>query len=218
LLRRDGYFDVTIKPPAGDAVESMMRIIYDSLVTHRVVLTGGGVSMGDFDYIPDVVQDLGGRIIFHWVNIKPGRPVLLARFNSLNEPAYTMGKGRAHFRTGARAGIGRSERWLIGLPGNPVSIVVAYHMFAKRVLAQLMGSRFTAEHIPARLARELRVTGDGLKVIGVRLEEGQRGFIAHPGERQDSGRMSSIKGIDGFIYVEAGDRMLKAGEKVKVEV
>jgi molybdopterin molybdotransferase len=75
--------------------KSMRRIIS----TYDVIILSGGVSMGKFDFVPEVLNDLGAKTVFHKVNQKPGHPLLFARTQ----------KGKAIF----------------GLPGNPVSTMIS---------------------------------------------------------------------------------------------
>ncbi len=194
LLNNIGFYSISVLPPAIDDVETLYSCLDESLTSNHLVITTGGVSMGDFDYIPRVVKDLGGEIVFHKVKIKPGKPVLFAKFN----------------KNGAR--------WLIGLPGNPVSVVVGYHLYVKHLLSLLMGISFQQEKITASLTAEIRVSGFRQKVIGVTLVEGSSGMSAIPSSRQRSGRLASIRNIDGFIHIDGGNQVLPAGTEVEVEL
>lgn len=192
LLRADGFTEIDCLPSVADDRKLLTRILNDALTAHDVVITSGGVSMGDMDYIPNVVQDLNGEVIFHKVRIKPGKPALLARFNS------------------------RPCSWLIGLPGNPVSVVVGYHLYARRVLQNCMHLPPGPQQSLISLGSELSVTGKRLNLVGVRVQLDGRELVAIPAANQASGRPGSIRGIDGFIRVEPGIT-LKPGTMVDVE-
>ncbi|MDD5304731.1 MAG: molybdopterin-binding protein, partial [Elusimicrobia bacterium] len=88
----------------------MDRVLADG---YDVVLTTGAVSMGDADFIPVTLQDMGAKVIFHKVAIRPGRPILFAEFP--NGP------------------------FVFGLPGNPVSSVVGMKFFVEPCLRHLLG-------------------------------------------------------------------------------
>ncbi len=75
-----------------------------------LIITTGGVSMGDRDLIPGALRDLGADLVFHGVDIQPGKPVLLAR---------------------------RGRTWIVGLPGNPVSVIATAHLILLPLLARL---------------------------------------------------------------------------------
>lgn len=96
------------EPGAFDQALTRARALKPSLI-----LSTGGVSMGQHDYVPSVVADQGGERLFHRVAIRPGKPVLAAR----------MPEGAL----------------FIGLPGNPISTVVGLRFFALRYLHALLG-------------------------------------------------------------------------------
>jgi molybdopterin molybdotransferase len=156
-----------------------------------LVITSGGVSMGDFDFIPDIVGRLGGQILFHKVKVKPGKPVLIARV---------------------------SNSWLVGLPGNPVSVVAGYHLHVRRIISHLMGQAFTPHSVTAVLEDSIQFAGNRFGMIGARLEAKSDRISAYPSLRQNSGRLSSVKDIDGFIMLEENRRLLAGGEPVEVEL
>lgn len=88
---------------------------------YDMILTTGAVSMGDADFIPKTLKEMGARTIFHKVSIKPGRPILFAEFE----------KGALIF----------------GLPGNPVSSVVGMKFFVEACIRNLLGQ---SEESPIR--------------------------------------------------------------------
>ncbi|NQU04545.1 MAG: molybdopterin molybdotransferase MoeA [Calditrichaeota bacterium] len=194
LLNNAGFASISVLPPAIDNKETLIKAFDDALSSNQLLITTGGVSMGDFDYVPDVVKELDGEIIFHKVIIKPGKPALFAKFN----------------RNG--------ERLLIGLPGNPVSVVVGYHLYIKHLLSLLMGIPFKREKVKASLTDEIQVKGFRQKVIGITLSENNDGMRAIPALRQQSGRLASIRNIDGIIYIDGGKQILPAGLEVEVEL
>ncbi len=173
-----------------DRIEQLETTIKNCFDQHDLLITTGGVSMGDFDYIPDVVKKLGGEILFHKVKIKPGKPVLVAKIKN---------------------------SWLVGLPGNPVGVVTGFHLFVKRVIAKMMAVSYQPRSVYAKMADNIKLNGTRLGLLGARLEESPDGVIAHPVQRQNSGRLSSVKGINGFIMLEEGRRSLAAGESVYAE-
>ncbi|MCF7810874.1 molybdopterin molybdotransferase MoeA [bacterium] len=194
LLNNIGINSVNLLPPAIDDKKILTDRLNESLSSNHLVITTGGVSMGDFDYIPDVVKELGGEIIFHKVIIKPGKPALFARFN----------------RNG--------ERFLLGLPGNPVSTVVGYHLYVKQLVCLLMGIPFKREKVMAPLTDELQFSGFRQKVIGITLSKSNDKINAIPCLNQQSGRLASIKNIDGIIYIDGGNQTVPAGAEVEVEL
>jgi len=190
LLKKDGHEISNGFKKSTDEIDSLCKILEDSLANYDLVISSGGVSMGDYDLIPQAVEKIGGGILFHKTYVKPGKPVLLARING---------------------------RWLLGLPGNPVSVVVGYHLYARRVIAKLSGLEYRIRKGRAVLGADLSVKGTRFCVVGARLEETENGVIVFPSIRQQSGRLSSIKGTNGFIFVEGETRTIGKGTEVDIE-
>ena len=107
--------------------------------------------------------------------------------------------------------------WLLGLPGNPVSVVVTFHLYGKRLLNRLRGLPYSSDREKARLTASFPVAGDRFQIVGAYLERRDEGLTAEPAQKYTSGRLSSIKGIDGFILVPGGTRDVQAGSIVEVE-
>ena len=120
----------------------------------------------------------------------PGKPVFLSR----------IGKG-----------------YLLGLPGNPVSAVVGYHLYARRIIAKMSGLKYRVRGGKGILGEDLSVKGTRFCYIGARLEENADGVIVYPSIRQKSGRLASISGINGFILAEGGTRTVGKGSEVDIE-
>lgn len=171
-----------------DACDEILRSLLES---HDLVVSTGGVSMGDYDFIPDVVESMGGEILFHKLAVKPGKPTLIASFDG---------------------------HWLISLPGNPVSAVVGYHLYVRRMISLLCGIPYERRLISATLSDDLSISGKRFMIIGAKVERGRNGAVVHPVMRQESGRLSSIRGINSLIMVEGGSRTIGRGEAVDVEI
>lgn len=194
LLRYKNHINVSVLPAVKDDFARMTEVLSTAIATHRIVITSGSVSMGDFDFLPQVVSALGGKIVFHKVMVKPGKPVIFAEFGDTD------------------------KHYLIGLPGNPVSVIVGYHLWVKRLLARLMGHSFKPETVSAKLTSTVNIKGARLNIIGVTIEKDGAEILAHSATRQISGHIGSIRGIDGFIYVDPEKPMPVAGNVVRVEM
>jgi molybdopterin molybdotransferase len=121
-----------------DQPQDMIAVISRALESD-VVLLSGGVSMGDFDLVPTVLGELGVERVLHGVDLRPGKPLWFGIF----EPTVADGNG--------------DRRVLVfGLPGNPVSGLVCFHLFVRPALARLGGLN-TDDQLPlgeGRLAVE----------------------------------------------------------------
>jgi molybdopterin molybdotransferase len=190
LLSVDGHAHIGGGRIIADNPAAVCDAVGEALRAHDLVITTGGVSMGDFDFIPEGIQRLGGRVVFHKVAVKPGKPVFVAAVN-----------------TG----------WLVALPGNPVSVVAGYHLFARRVICRLMGTTYSPRSARAVLEDDVTVQGDRLCLVGARLQEMNGRLSASLSQRQKSGRLSSILGINGFVFLEGGTRTVTRGTAVHAE-
>jgi molybdopterin molybdotransferase len=104
-----------------DDRDVLTRLLRSRLQESDAILLTGGVSMGDYDYVPEVLGEIGGEVVFHGLPIRPGKPILGA--------ATSEGK------------------LLLGLPGNPVSATVGCRRMAIPLLAKLAGMN---RWLPAR--------------------------------------------------------------------
>ena len=190
LLKKDGLESPQGLTTSIDNVRDLYAALEGVLSENDLVIASGGVSMGDFDLIPEALKKLDGEILFHKVIVKPGKPVLFARV-----------KGR----------------WLLGLPGNPVSVFVGYHLYAKRIIAKLSGFDYSPRIGNGVLEENLPIKGDRHHYVGAWIRESKNGFIVKSAARQQSGRLYSIAGIDGFISVEGGTRVIEKGTEVDIE-
>ncbi|GHA73053.1 gephyrin-like molybdotransferase Glp [Cognatilysobacter bugurensis] len=131
----------------------------------ELVLSTGAVSMGRFDFIPDVLRERGGEIVFHKVAMRPGKPLLFARLPS----------GALCF----------------GLPGNPVSTAVGLRLFVEPAMRVMLGlPREQAWRIPLahdvgkkagfRLHQKARLKLDARAALSVELLAGQESFRTRP--------------------------------------
>ena len=114
----------------------------------RIIISSGAVSMGKWDFIPELLQRNGARIIFHGVGIKPGKPVLFA----------VLPDGRYYF----------------GLPGNPISTAVGLRFFVQPLIRQLLGMSTESFHY-AELRHSFMKKGDLRNFLKARLDSDAHG-------------------------------------------
>jgi len=110
----------------------------------RILLTSGGVSMGDRDHLPSVLKDLGATILFHRLRLKPGKPMLAALLGDL---------------------------LVLGLPGNPVSAYLNALLFLPQALARLEGRIAPNPWCMGRLTAAVKQKGDRPLLHPCRLVE-----------------------------------------------
>ncbi len=176
-LRRRGYDKVAHDhlPDDLEILRSRLRVhldMYDTLIL------SGGVSMGHFDYVPQVLAELGVKTVFHKVAQRPGKPMWFG------------------VRSGAKA--------VYALPGNPVSTLVSCIRYVVPGLEVALGA---PRALPRRVALERAVeVPAGLTIfLPVQLATDDTGRqLATPKPTKGSGDFISLKGTDGFVELAAG--------------
>jgi molybdopterin molybdotransferase len=157
-----------------------------------VIISSAGVSVGDYDFVKEALNDLGMEMVFWKVAMKPGKPV-----------AFGTLRGKPIF----------------GLPGNPVSSMVSFEQFVRPSLLRMMGHR-----------QIFRPTIDAILREEIHKEPGRRHFVrasvsfkedhysvSTTGE-QGSGILKSMVRANGLIVIPEDREIVRAGEKVKVQL
>jgi molybdopterin molybdotransferase len=157
-----------------------------------VLISSAGVSVGDYDFIKDVMKNLGMEMIFWKVAMRPGQP--LAFGTIVGKPVF-------------------------GLPGNPVSSMISFEQFVRPSLLKMMGHRqLFRPVIEAILKEEIKkIVGRRYFIRGsVSFEKGEY-FVTTTGE-QGSGILRSMVKANGLIVIPEDQEIVRAGEKVKVQL
>ena len=187
-IREAGAEAVILKIARDDAREIRNRLA--EAMTFDVVLSTGGVSVGQFDHVTGALDELGMRQLFHGVAQKPGRPLKFG----------TVG-----------------YRPIFGLPGNPVSTLVCFYLYARPAILKMSGMRRVGlPRIEARCAVDIKLAKDLTEFVRVRLERGADGWLATPTGSQQSGILSSLSRADGLLVGPSSETLLKAGVKATV--
>jgi len=155
---------------------------------YDVLLTTGGVSVGQFDFIKDIQDELGVQRKLWGVAMKPGKPLVFG----------------VHDNT-----------LVFGLPGNPVSAMVSFELFVRPALLRLMGHVNTVRPLYQAIISEDASNPDGrVYVVRVRAwREDDTWHVSATGA-QGSGILRSMVGANGLVFIPGGPRGVKAGEKV----
>lgn len=138
---------------ADDDPAELRRKMRAALRRCDVLLVVGGVSVGRYDFVPGVLDDLGCRRVFHGVKVKPGKPILFA-LGPGDEGARTKDKGR---RTKDK-GLENGGPLVFGLPGNPLSALTGFYEFVLPALKTMSGmSGEPLQKFPVRLKHAVTV-------------------------------------------------------------
>jgi molybdopterin molybdotransferase len=161
-----------------------------------VLISSAGVSVGDRDYVREVLEKLGCRLVFWGVNMKPGFPLVFGRFED--------GEGPLVF----------------GLPGNPVSAMVTFEEFVRPALLRMAGhAKVFRPRVRARLSEALSKSAGRMHFVRVQLERSEDGEIhATPTGSQSSGVLGSMTRADGLLLFDAEATELPAGAMATVQV
>lgn len=178
---------------AQDDFEQVRAALDKAASAADVVVTTGGASVGEYDFIKQAAQALGFETIFWRVRQKPGKPMFFAK---------RIVEGRTTL--------------LFGLPGNPVSTLMTFLYYVQPTLAQMMGKSAVERSTQATMSADLANMHGRAEFVRVRLEKGEEGFpVAVPLPKQDSNMLTSMTDADGFVFLDV-DAEVQAGSRVQV--
>jgi molybdopterin molybdotransferase len=192
-------------PIAPDEPGRLRELLTEGLDAD-LLLIAGGVSRGEYDLVEQVLTEIGAEFFFTGAQIQPGRPIVFGR--------APCGAG-AHAREGASAA--ENYRYFFGLPGNPISTMVTFELFAKPVLEALAGmTSRKLVFVHAKLKREIR-TKTGLKrflpaVLSGEFEQAEVELVRWQG----SGDIGAVARADCFVVIPPNRERIEAGELVPV--
>jgi molybdopterin molybdotransferase len=171
-----------------DEPKRLAAAIEEGLRDCDVLLLSGGVSMGDLDFVPGVLRDLGAQIVFHKLAVKPGKPTLFAR---------------------------RGGSFVFGLPGNPVSTFIIFEVFVKTLLYRWMGIAARCRTVSGTLAETVkRRDGERMEFRPVRLEGRRIVALSYHG----SSHLSALREAEGLIRIEIGTTRIEEGTELNVRL
>jgi molybdopterin molybdotransferase len=175
-----------------DDAEGTRTALETALDSADVVVVSGGVSVGPHDHVKPALRDLGVEERFWGVRLRPGKPTW-----------FGTDGGTLAF----------------GLPGNPVSAMVTFQLFARPALAALQGATPDARRLTATLDSPIARNPEREQAIRVHLLQSENGPKAAPTKgAQGSHVLTSMVGADGLALIAPGEGDAPAGERVEVEL
>ncbi len=172
-----------------DRLPQLVRALKDGLEKSDLVITVGGASVGDYDFVHEARRDLGVRDLFTKVAIKPGKPNIF--------------------------GLDRRQKPVFGLPGNSVSALVSFHQLVKPAIMKMSGAAdVDSLSLPTRLGDGARRNPDRLNLLRGRLICDDDQLTAHLVTGQGSHMLSGLALADVLVQIPPGTSRAKAGEKV----
>ncbi len=185
-LRRRGYSQLA-QDHLPDDLPVLRTRLRQHLDTHDVLILSGGVSMGRYDYVPQVLGELGVSVVFHRIAQRPGKPMWF--------------------------GIGPGGKTVYALPGNPTSTLICLGRYVFGGLDAACGTHpVPPAMIP--LAEDFAVKPPLAFFLPVRLINAEGRQVAMPQPTRGSGDFTSLIGTDGFVELPPGPGSVGRGTPV----
>jgi molybdopterin molybdotransferase len=171
-----------------DRAPAVQGAIAQAVAAHNLVMTSGGVSGGEEDHVKAAVEALG-KLYFWRLAIRPGRPAAMGQVQGVP---------------------------FIGLPGNPVAVMVTFLLIARPLILRLQGAREIAPklyRVNSGFAYQKKASrAEYLRVRLERAEDG--GWIAQKFPRDGAGILSSMVASDGLVVIDSGVTSVAPGMAV----
>lgn len=177
-----------------DDKKSILNLMKNALLSNDIVVTTGGVSVGDYDFVKDIIKDeLGATLLFQGVNIKPGQHIIVAQV---------------------------AEKFIVGLPGFAYSSTVTFILYVLPLLFKLKGGKEKLQFIQAIIDEDFSKKGDKTTFTACNLKNINGEYhIDFEGKKfGTSAILTNMLGDVGLLQLHPEDSQIKAGEKVKVLV
>ncbi len=177
-------------PIVSDSKDALKKAIINGTEKYDFVIINAGASVGSKDYTAQILAELG-EVVLHGVNIKPGKPVILAIVNG---------------------------KPVIGLPGYTVSAVITLNLFVRNLVDALLGTvSKPCRFLEATLSRPLSSKLGVEEFIRIKLGKVGKTLMASPTSR-GAGAVMSLVQADGFLIVPSNSEGIGAGEQVNIEL
>ena len=177
-----------VSAPAVPDDETSLRAVLERALACDVVVTSGGVSVGEHDLVRAVERELGVEESFWRVAIKPGKPLAFGT---------------------------RGDTLVFGLPGNPVSALVGAELFVKPALRALQGVPAPLPQFePGRLGSDLRRNAERDEFVRARTSSDAEATVLVPLRGQESHMIASASSADALVHVPRGNGELAAGSVI----
>ncbi len=181
---------------ARDTKEETRKAFEQALAQSDLVISSGGVSVGDHDYVKEILESLGVKTVFWRIAIKPGKPVYF----------------------GVLDGKDGSRKYLFGLPGNPVSVLITFHQIVKPALKKLAGGSFSSNPtFRVTAGASMKKRPGRLDFVRGKLERDKNGATtAIPTRGQESHMLSGLAKANVMLHFDKELEKLNQAEPVEV--
>lgn len=180
-----------------DRPDALRQAIAQACSTADLVLSSGGVSVGDYDYVDRILEELGAEIQVRSVAVKPGKPLTVAQFT--RDPFGNV--------------------LYFGLPGNPASALVSFWRFVLPALKKLSGlaTGWQPTFVQGKSCRELRSDGKRESYIWGRVQVVDGGYEFYSaGGSHSSGNLINLMQTNALAVIPIGQTTLTAGATIQI--
>ncbi len=186
----DRFADAKILPSVGDDIQNLKSTIQNAAEKYDVLITTGGVSVGDYDFTKPVLRELGAEVFFEKVSLKPGKPTVFAKLN---------------------------ECLIFGLPGNPVSSAVTFYLFARTALLKMQSAKNCELKRGFAVApRKLKCAAERDSVLPALVETDETGKLIIESLRfNGSSNFIAFSRANALVFVPRG-KNIEAGEVAEI--
>ncbi|MEQ9107243.1 MAG: molybdopterin molybdotransferase MoeA [Limnobacter sp.] len=193
MLTRLRFIELLDMGVVRDSPEALEQAMLQAIEQADVIITSGGVSVGEADYTKEVMEKLGS-VNFWKIAMRPGRP---------------MAFGQVHNKANG------DSAFLFGLPGNPVAVMVTFYAFVRDALFKLTNAKaLPVPMVSAKLVQGLRKRPGRTEYQRARLVMENGVLTAHLTGAQGSGILRSMSESDGLLVLEHAQGDLNAGDTV----
>lgn len=190
-LARDAGAEVIGVAAVGDEA-GQTRASIEAMLDADLAVICGGVSVGEHDHVKGALRELGVEQIFWGVALRPGRPTWF--------------------------GVAPAGALVLGVPGNPVSAVVTFILFARPALRAMQGADPAAFRLPAVFEQDYAKPPGRAHAVRCSLSVNGDGIRARPTGPQGSHVLTSMLGADGLAMIPTESEGVRAGDRVEVEL
>ena len=173
-----------------------VNIIREKLVTTLswadLVITTGGVSVGDSDLVKEAFKQAGAEMLFWKVRMKPGTPIAVAKYRN---------------------------KLIFGLSGNPAAAYITFEQFVRPVILKMMGrEKFNLMKVEAILESDFKKISGQNRFVRAHTYYKEGSYYTSFPEKHSSGILSSLSGTNSLLYIHKGTGPYLAGQQVRVQL
>jgi molybdopterin molybdotransferase len=173
---------------ARDTLEDLREKIRAGL-EHDILVVSGGVSMGKYDFVENIFAEFGVNVLFDQIAMKPGKPTVFGH---------------------------RDETFVFGLPGNPVSTMVAFEMFVRPLIRNLLKSNESdSSMLEAQLEAATKRDPARTAVVPALMHFADGTYRIRTAPWKGSSDLAGLSRANALVVIPQGEGMLGAGERVR---